>query len=118
MLPVCVQTVYVPSLDEAVRFYTAALGYEVHARYGPCIVQLETPGTSLILQQIEPGAQPQSASTVLAFQTDDIRAAMSRVAEAGGELLDAQPRRCPVGEVAIFKDRSGVMHELLQFDPA
>ena len=71
MLPVCVQTVYVPSL-----------------------------------------------ATVLAFQTDDIRAAMRQVAAAGGELLDAQPRRCPVGAVAMFSDRSGVVHELLQFDPA
>lgn len=118
MLPVCVQTVYVPDLDEAVRFYSEGLGYEVKATYGPCIVQLKTGATTLILEKIEAGSQPAAPATVLCFQTEDIRADMRKIVGAGGELLDTEPRRCPVGVVAMFKDKAGVMHHLLQFDAA
>jgi predicted enzyme related to lactoylglutathione lyase len=116
MLPVCVQTVFVPDLDEAVRFYSEALGYEVKTTYGPCIVQLKTGATTLILEKMQAGSQPASPSTILCFQTEDIRASMRKIVEAGGELVDAQPRRCPVGVVAMFKDRAGVLYQLLQFD--
>jgi predicted enzyme related to lactoylglutathione lyase len=118
MLPVCVQTVYVRDLDEAVRFYSAGLGYEVKATYGPCIVELKTGAITLILEKIEAGAQPASPATVLCFQTEDIRASMQKILEAGGELLDADPRRCPVGVVATFRDKAGVLYQLLQFDAA
>jgi predicted enzyme related to lactoylglutathione lyase len=118
MLPVCVQTVFVTDLDEAVRFYTEALGYEVKRTYGSCIVQLKTGSTTLILEQIQPGSGPTSPATVLSFQTEDIRASMRKIVEAGGELVHAEPRRCPVGLVEMFKDKAGVLHDLLQFDPA
>lgn len=53
MLPICVQTIFVSDLDRAIRFYRDGLGYEVKARYGPCIAQLKTESTTLILEQIE-----------------------------------------------------------------
>jgi hypothetical protein len=43
---------------------------------------------------------------------------MRKIVEAGGELMDAEPRRCPVGVVAMFKDRAGVLYQLLKFDAA
>jgi predicted enzyme related to lactoylglutathione lyase len=116
MLPVCVQTIFVSDLDEAVRFYTDGLGYEVKATYGPCITQLETGATTLILQKIEAGSQPTVPSTVLSFQTEDIRASMRRIVEAGGALVHTEPQRCPVGVFVLFKDRAAVLHGLLQFD--
>lgn len=118
MLPVCVQAIHVPDLEEAVRFYAAALGYEVKERYGPCIAQLRTGATTLVVQQIEPGAEPVVPGTILCFQTEDIRASMQKVVEAGGRLVHAQPQRCPVGDFVLFRDRAGVMFELLQFDKA
>jgi predicted enzyme related to lactoylglutathione lyase len=117
MLPVCVQSVYVPNLQEAIDFYAAALGYEVEATYGGCIAQLRTGGTTLILQEIEPGGEPASPATVLAFRTDDIHASMRRVVQAGGELLHRVPQPCPVGVFVGFRDKAGVAYELLQFDP-
>ena len=117
MLPVCVQTIFVPDLQEAVRFHTQAFGYEVKATYGPCIVQLKTGSTTLILQQLEAGKPPSTPTTVLSFQTDDIQAAMRRVVEAGGELLDDAPQRCPVGVAAMVQDKAGVVYNQLQFDP-
>ncbi len=116
MLPVCVQAIYVSNLEEALRFYTSALGYEVKATYGPCIAQLKTGATTLILQQIEADAHPSVPTTVLCFQTEDIHDSMRRVVDAGGELLHAEPQRCPVGVFVMFRDRAGVLHELLQFD--
>lgn len=116
MLPVCVQAVFVPDLEEAVRFHTEALGYEVKERYGPCIAQLRTGSTTLILQQIEPGSLPASPGTVLCFQSEDIHADMRKVQQAGGQLLHAEPQRCPVGVFVMFTDRAGVTYELLQFD--
>jgi predicted enzyme related to lactoylglutathione lyase len=118
MLPVCVQTIYVSNLQEAVRFYADALGYEVKASYGSCIVQLKTGSVTLILEEIEAGGQPSTPATVLAFRTEDIQASMRRVVEAGGELLHSSPQRCPVGVFVNFKDKAGVLHSLLQFDNA
>lgn len=115
MLPICVQTIFVSDLDRAIRFYADGLGYEVKATYGPCIAQLKTGSTTLILEQIE-GLHPGVPTTVLSFQTTDIRAAMRSVVDAGGELVDAEPQRCPVGVVVKFRDPSGVLHDLLQFD--
>lgn len=115
MLPVCVQTVFVPDLEEAVRFYTSGLGYKVKATYGSCIAQLKTEATTLILQQIEAGARPDVPTTVLSFQTDDIHASMRKIVEAGGELVHASPQTCPVGIFVMFKDKAGVWYELLQF---
>ncbi len=117
MLPVCVQTIYVSDLGEAIRFYVDGLGYEVKATYGHCIAQLKTESTTLVLEQIE-GPHPAAPATVLSFQTDDIQAAMLRVVEAGGDLVHAMPQRCPVGVFVKFRDPAGVLHDLLQFDAA
>lgn len=115
MLPICVQTIFVSDLDQAIRFYGDGLGYEVKATYGPCIVQLKTGLTTLIFEQIE-GQHPEVPTTVLSFQTTDIHAAMRSVVDAGGELVDTKPQRCPVGFVVKFRDPFGVLHDLLQFD--
>ncbi|MBE7368850.1 VOC family protein [Ramlibacter pallidus] len=116
MLPICVQTIHVRELAAAVRFYQSALGYEVKATYGACIVQLKTGATTLILEEIEPGGEPAVPATLLSFETKDIQSDLRKVSEAGGTVLDASPRRCPVGRFAVFQDPSGVQHSLLQFD--
>ena len=117
MKPVCVQVINVPSLEEALRFYAQALGYEVKTRYGDCIAQLKTDGQTLVVQQIEVSQQslPYPPSVVLAFETDDIAQAMNEVVAAGGKLLHTHPQPCPVGSFVSFTDTSGVTHELLQF---
>ncbi|MDO9114047.1 MAG: VOC family protein [Polaromonas sp.] len=107
-----------PKLQEALRFYTDALGYEVKATYGPCIVQLKTGSVTLLLQEIEAGDQPSTPTTVLVFQTEDIQASMRSVVDAGGELLHSSPQKCPVGVFVRFKDTAGVLQELLQFENA
>lgn len=116
MLPVCVQTIFVRDLAAAIPFYTDALGYEVKATYGECIAQLRTGATTLILQQAEPTDAVDGPGTVLCFQTEDIQDAMRSVRAAGGELLHAEPQRCPVGTFVSFRDPGGAVQQLLQFD--
>jgi len=116
MHPVCVQTLYVPNLHAAEEFYTNALGYEVEERYGDSIVQLKTEGVVLIIQELETNqAVPPAPATVLAFRSDDIRESMRKVVAAGGRLLHDEPQSCPVGVYVSFKDRAGIIHEILQF---
>ena len=119
MNQVCVQTIYVPDLAPALDFYVRALGYDVKARYGPCIAQLQTQGTTLVIQQLEAGqAGPDRPSTVLAFRTENIAETMDQVVAAGGTLLHDTPQPCPVGVFVAFRDVAGVLHELLQFGEA
>lgn len=116
MKEICVQTIYVSDLTHALDFYTQALGYEVKARYGSCIAQLQSQGATLVIQEIERGqACPDRPCTVLAFKTDDIAESMAQVVAAGGILLNDKPQPCPVGVFIAFKDPAGVLHELLQF---
>lgn len=116
MKEICVQTIYVTNLTQALDFYTQALGYEVKARYGSCIAQLHTHGATLVVQEIESGqASPDTPSTVLAFRTDNIAESMAQVVAAGGILLNDNSQPCPVGVFITFKDPAGVLHELLQF---
>ena len=89
MLPICVQTIFVSDLERAIRFYSDGLGYEVKARYGPCIAQLKTGSTTLILEQIE-GLHPEAPTTVLSFQTTDRASKMS--GRCCGEV--PRPLRC------------------------
>lgn len=118
MLPVCVQTIFVRDLRAATAFYTGALGYEVKATYGPCIAQLRTGSTTLVLQELDGAEAVAGPGTVLCFQTEDIAAAMRSVRESGGELLHETPQRCPVGVFASFRDPGGAVQQLLQFDPS
>lgn len=117
MLPVCVQTIFVRDLQAATAFYTGALGYEVKATHGPCIVQLRTGATTLILEELQEGAAIPGPGTVLCFQTEDMAASMRSVRESGGELLHDVPQRCPVGVFVSFRDPAGAVQQLLQFDP-
>lgn len=116
MNEICVQTIYVTNLSRAVDFYIGALGYEVEARYGQCIVQLATRATTLVIQEIEEAQTvPERPSSVLAFKTDNIAESIRQVIAAGGTVLSDGPQPCPVGVYVSFKDPSGVVHELLQF---
>jgi predicted enzyme related to lactoylglutathione lyase len=119
MHPICVQTVYVPDLPTALRFYTTALGYEVEQTYGPCIAQLATSSTTLILQEIDPEqADRLKPCVAMAFQTDNILGSMQQVLQNGGTLLHNTPQPCPVGLYVQFTDPAGVLHELLEFGDA
>src|SRR5947209_15024305 len=53
----------------------------------------------------------------LAFEVSDVRAELSRLAAAGAELIDTEPRRGAHGLVAFVHPRSvGVLVELVQHE--
>ena len=61
-------TLMVPDMDEAVRFYTEALGLRLKARYGKEFAVVEAPGLTIGLH---PLAQDQSSRHILARDIED-----------------------------------------------
>jgi predicted enzyme related to lactoylglutathione lyase len=90
-------SLWVPDAARAAAFYPAALGWDIghehHYR-----VQGATPATGLF-------ASPGDPDLYCCYAVDDIRAAVSRVREAGGSAGDIA--REPFGEVAECIDNQG-----------
>jgi catechol 2,3-dioxygenase-like lactoylglutathione lyase family enzyme len=122
--------------DEALRFYTDALGFEVrtdapmeHMRWltvGPP----DQPDVEVGLLEPVPGASAEDSEAVrrlvakgvlgsLLFRTDDVRAAFERVKATGAEILQ-EPTEMPYGVIdCAFRDPSGNHVRLGQeLDPA
>ncbi|RYV01073.1 hypothetical protein SOPP22_16040 [Shewanella sp. OPT22] len=116
MKPICVQTIYVTDLQKSLSFYQQGLEQKIEEQYGDCIVQLQSEGTALILQQIETGTLLTKPQTKLAFQSDDIYADIERLKASGATVLHDQPQSCPVGVYVAFEDIDGIGFELLQFE--
>jgi catechol 2,3-dioxygenase-like lactoylglutathione lyase family enzyme len=110
--------------DEALRFYTDVLGFELrtdapmeHMRWltvGPP----GQPDVEIGLLEPVPGASDEDAEAVrrmvakgvlgsLLFRTDDVHAAFERVKGAGAEILQ-EPTEMPYGVIdCAFRDPSG-----------
>ena len=110
--------------DEALRFYTDVLGFELrtdapmeHMRWltvGPP----GQPDVEIGLLEPVPGASDEDSEAVrrmvakgvlgsLLFRTDDVRAAFERVKAAGAEILQ-EPTEMPYGVIdCAFRDPSG-----------
>jgi catechol 2,3-dioxygenase-like lactoylglutathione lyase family enzyme len=110
--------------DEALRFYTDTLGFEVRTdapmesmrwlTVGPP----DQPDVEIGLLEPVPGASPEDSEAVrrmvakgvlgsLLFRTDDVRAAFERVKAAGAEILQ-EPAEMPYGVIdCAFRDPSG-----------
>ena len=110
--------------DEALRFYTDVLGFELRTdapmedmrwlTVGPP----DQPDVEIGLLEPVPGASYEDAEAVrrmvakgvlgsLLFRTDDVRAAFERVKAAGAEILQ-EPTEMPYGVIdCAFRDPSG-----------
>ena len=115
MKSICVQTIYVKNLEKSLNFYQQSLGQKILERYGDCIVQLQSEGVALVIQQIEPDSIPTEPQVKLAFQSEDIDADMAQLKASGATLLHDAPQSCPVGLYVAFEDIDGIGYELLQF---
>lgn len=110
--------------DEALRFYTDILGFELrtdapmeHMRWltvGP----RDQPDVEIGLLEPVPGASAEDSDAVrrlvakgvlgsLLFRTDDVRGAFERIRAAGAEILQ-EPTEMPYGVIdCAFRDPSG-----------
>ncbi|MFF6880577.1 VOC family protein [Streptomyces sp. NPDC012474] len=127
MRRIALVTLVVDDYDEAIRFYTDALGLRL-AEDAPrpdgsrwVVVEPGTPGagTGLLLARAEGEAQAarvgdQTGGRVGFFlHTDDFARDHTRMAAAGVIFLE-EPRHEPYGTVAVFQDLYGNRWDLLQ----
>ncbi|MFF8606206.1 VOC family protein [Streptomyces sp. NPDC015346] len=120
--------------DEAIAFYTDALGFDlvedtdrgdgsrwvvVRPPAGPGAATTATAGTGLLLARAKNGAQEsrvgdQTGGRVGFFlHTDDFARDHARMTAAGVRFLE-EPRHEPYGSVAVFEDLYGNRWDLLQ----
>jgi catechol 2,3-dioxygenase-like lactoylglutathione lyase family enzyme len=127
MRRIALVTLVVDDYDEAIRFYTEALGFRLAedavrpdgSRW--VVVEPGSPGTGsgLLLARAEGEAQAgrvgdQTGGRVGFFlHTDDFARDHARMATAGVTFLE-EPRHEPYGTVAVFQDLYGNRWDLLQ----
>ncbi|MFI8491113.1 VOC family protein [Streptomyces rubrogriseus] len=127
MTRIALVALVVDDYDEAIRFYTEALGFRL-AEDTPrpdgsrwVVVEPGGPaaGTALLLARAKGGAQrarvgDQTGGRVGFFlHTDDFARDHARITAAGVTFLE-EPRHEPYGSVAVFQDLYGNRWDLLQ----
>jgi glyoxylase I family protein len=119
MFKVCVNQINVHDIDEAMCFYSKKLGFEITTKeMYPHIVPLKNDGIYLLLSQVEKPTNidyPNQAQSLINFQTDSLSTTMATLKNKGVEFLHTEPQQCPVGVFAAFRDPSGNVHELVEF---
>ncbi|MFJ6211514.1 VOC family protein [Lysinibacillus sp. NPDC092081] len=117
MSQVCVISIYVPSIEKAIDFYTTVLGFEVNKQYGPKIVTLVYGNLPLVLEESKNAKSipKNSFGVVLALKTEDIYQTVNMLKEHNVEFIADVPMDCPPGKVISFRDPFGNVLEYLQF---
>ncbi|MFF4019950.1 VOC family protein [Streptomyces sp. NPDC001843] len=127
MRRVALVTLVVDDYDEAIRFYTDALGFRLAedaprpdgSRWVVVEPGPEGAGTGLLLARAKGETQQarvgdQAGGRVAFFlHTDDFARDHARMAAAGVTFLE-EPRHEPYGTVAVFQDLYGNRWDLLQ----
>ncbi|GAA2991561.1 VOC family protein [Streptosporangium longisporum] len=116
---IAVISVNVHDMDQAVAFYTDALGFAVRSDSGaPYFVELVNDGPRLLLQLAERPTKadyPSGACIMINLAVADVAAEFARLRESGAELLHESLQDSPVGPYFGVADPSGNVIELIQF---
>ncbi len=117
----------VDDLEEAVRFYTSALGLRVGRRFTGGGIELLGAEAPIYMLVAAPGTAPFRGATVtrdysrhwtpvhLDFSVDDIEAAVTRAVTAGARV-EAPIEQHQYGRMAVLADPFGHGFCLLQFE--
>lgn len=116
MTQVCVISIYVPDMKEAVEFYTGVLGFEVNKEYGPKIVTLVHGELPIVLEEMENAGYSGGSGVVLTLKSDDIYQSLAMLKEHDVELIIGEPADCPPGKYISFRDPFGIVWEYLELD--
>lgn len=119
MNQVCVISIYVPNLNEAIDFYTNTLGFELNKQYGPKIASLVNGVVPIILEENDNTTYNQDNKTsrvVLGIQTNNIYETVNFLKERDVNFLIGEPTDCPAGKYISFSDPFGNILEYLQFE--
>ncbi|UFT98340.1 VOC family protein [Radiobacillus kanasensis] len=114
MNQICVITIRVTNVQEAVSFYTEKLNFQVSERYGESIVQLEHDGVPLILE--ESSDIKSGNNVVLGLLSNDIQEDFQAMKERGIRVLLDSPQPCPPGHFFVIEDPFGNQIEIVEFD--
>lgn len=120
MLEIAMNQINVTNLDEAIKWYTEALGFKVSKEhyYPPRAVDLVQQGSvRLLLYQVDTPAEidyPNAAQSLIIFRTKDLRSTMEKLKEKGVEFVYPEAKEFPAGSFTAFKDPFGNVHEIVQ----
>lgn len=116
---VCVISIYVPNLKEAIDFYTNTLGFALSKQYGPKIASLVNGELPIVLEENEHAIYNENGSmagVVLGLLTEDIDETVKSLKEQNVHLIVDEPTDCPPGKYISFLDPFGNTLEYLQFE--
>ncbi|MHA2232630.1 MAG: VOC family protein [Candidatus Hodarchaeales archaeon] len=122
MLEIAMNQINVANLDEAIKWYTETLGFEVSKEhyYPPRAVDLVQKGSiRLLLYQVDTPAEidyPNAAQSLIIFRTEDLRGTMAKLKEKGVEFVYPEAMEFPAGLFNAFKDPFGNVHEIVQLN--
>ncbi|HUT82952.1 MAG TPA: VOC family protein [Candidatus Bathyarchaeia archaeon] len=122
MLEIAMNQINVTNIDEAIKWYTEKLGFEVSKEhyYPPKAVDLvQYGGVRLILYHVNKSNTndyPNVAQSIIIFKTKDLVITCNDLREKGVELIYPKPIQFPAGMFNAFKDPFGNIHEIVQLD--
>ncbi len=110
---ICVLTVKVKDMKEAIEFYTHVLGFEVSKHYGDKIVSLVHGELPIVLEESDiPHAGNQ---VLLGILSENIEEDFLQLKEKGITVQFDEPQPCPPGRYFIIEDPSGNQIEIIEF---
>lgn len=119
MQGICVISINVTDMKQAVAFYCDILGFEISTVYDEeCIIGLKNESIPLILNKVDTVTKadyPCEAQVVLGIQTNDLKASIADFQARGIEVIWDKPQACPPGTYSAIRDPFGNVIELLEF---
>lgn len=116
---ICVISIYVPNITEALDFYTNTLGFEVSKQYGPKLVSLIHEGLPIVLEENEIAVYNQEGNISgisIGLQTENIYETLTFLKEKEVKFIVDEPTACPPGKYISITDPFGNIIDFLQFD--
>ena len=114
---ICVVSIYVPNLQQAIEFYTSTLNFEVNQYYGEKIVSLQNGNLPFILEEKQGALSTdiKPFSIVLALQTKNNEETLAHLKSKNVQFIVNKATDCPPGKFISFVDPFGNIIEYLQF---
>ncbi len=99
-------TLMVPDMDEAVRFYTTALGLRLKARYGNEFAVVEAPGLTIGLHPMPTTHSSQAPSISVGLGVASLETAMKQLSARGVSFIGTIREDPPI-RIAYFSGPGG-----------
>ncbi|WNF24951.1 VOC family protein [Mesobacillus jeotgali] len=112
---VCVLTIKVADMEEALKFYTKVLDFEVSKHYGENIVSLVHNEIPIVLEKSEGDTGSGGQRVLLGLLSENLDEDVKLLREKGAKILFDESRPCPPGRYNMIEDPFGNQLELVEF---